>query len=344
MTPIGFKPKTVTKRLINQLPDRSKDVLVKRFGLGDTPEIMTLEAIGGEYGITRERVRQIENSALSKIRKSGALEEHEEVFTDLHGVVHSLGGVVAEEDLLSHLADKTDLQNHFYFLLVLGDPFYKEKGNNHLKHHWHVDKTLAERVKDALDKLRKKLSKDEILSEEEMLQRFRAHLDDVPEEHHSNEEILKRWLSISKAIGRNPLGEWGPATSPNINLKGVRDYAYLVIRQHGSPLHFTEVTKRIRELFDKKAHVATTHNELIKDERFVLVGRGLYALKDWGYMEGVVKDVIAQVLRDHGPLTREEVVEKVLRERYVKPNTIFVNLQNNQEFQRLDDGRYTVVA
>lgn len=97
-------------------------------------------------------------------------------------------------------------------------------------------------------------------------------------------------------------------------------------------------------MFDKKAHTATTHNELIKDDRFVLVGRGLYALSEWGYMTGVVKDVIAEILEKEGPLTKEEVVEKVLRERYVKNNTIVVNLQDSDLFDRDEEGRYFFVG
>jgi len=108
---------------------------------------------------------------------------------------------------------------------------------------------------------------------------------------------LEKWQQdyISKKLGKNPLGEWGHAVSPNIKTKGMRDYAFLVIRKHGSPIHFTQVAKNIEKLFNKKAHVATTHNELIKDKRFVLVGRGLYALTEWGYISGVVKEVIKKV-------------------------------------------------
>jgi hypothetical protein len=102
------------------------------------------------------------------------------------------------------------------------------------------------------------------------------------------------------------------------------------------------VAKSIEKLFGKKAHVATTHNELIKDPRFVLVGRGLYALAEWGYMSGVVKDVIRKVLENNGPLTREQVIAKVLKERYVKENTIIVNLQNPKFFKKNKEGQYSI--
>jgi len=153
---------------------------------------------------------------------------------------------------------------------------------------------------------------------------------------------VRRWLNLSKTIAKNPLGEWGLHTSPNIRAKGMRDYAFLVLRKHGSPIHFREVARSIEELFGRKAHVATTHNELIKDPRFILVGRGLYALAEWGYMSGVVKDVIRKVLEKIGPLAKEEIVSRVLKERYVKENTILVNLQNPKFFKKERDGRYSI--
>jgi hypothetical protein len=344
MSVLGFRPKHVTKKLIGELPDRAQDVIIKRFGLGPNAEIMTLEAIGSTYGITRERVRQIENHALNKIRQSEAIEALAPVFVELEALIESLGGVVPEEELLANVSNQPGVQNHVYLLLTLGDSFIRQKENQYFKHRWHVGRSQAEVVHDALQRLHKSFEKDELISDDEIIDRFLSHLetDKLKEGYHSNPDVLRRWLSLSKTVDRNPLGEWGLSASPNVRVKGMRDYAYLVIRQHGSPMHFTEVTKKIRELFGKKAHVATTHNELIKDERFVLVGRGLYALAEWGYMRGIVKDVIAQILAQHGPLTKEEVIERVLKERYVKPNTILVNLQDMDRFNRTEEGFYSV--
>jgi hypothetical protein len=175
-----------------------------------------------------------------------------------------------------------------------------------------------------------------------MIDRFLKELQEINDKHRNN-EILRRWLSISKSIGKNPLGEWGPATSPNVKTKGVRDFAYLAVKKHGSPLHFREVAALIEKMFKRAAHVATTHNELIKDSRFVLVGRGMYALREWGYTQGVVRDVIREALRKSGPMTKEQIIEKVLKERHVKPGTIIVNLQNQKYFKRGKDGRFSLV-
>lgn len=341
-TAINFKPKQVTKRLLSVLPVRAQDVINSRFGLGAEAKKMTLEAIGQKYGITRERVRQIENYAIGNIRKSEIFKKEKPTFDNLEKIIHELGGIVSEEGLLGHVAKDQSTQNHVSLLLVLGDSFEKEKEDEEFKHRWYVNAELSKRVHESLRKLYKGLSDDDLIPESEIVASFLEHVKDVSEQY-KNDEVVRRWLSMSKTIGKNPLGEWGKVSSPNIKAKGVRDYAFLVIRKHGSPIHFREVAKAIEKLFGKKAHVATTHNELIKDPRFVLVGRGLYALAEWGYISGVVKDVIRKILEKNGPLTKEEIIEKVMKERYVKENTIVVNLQNPRYFKKNKDGRYAPV-
>ena len=339
MATIQFKPKQTTKRLLSVLPDRARQVLVSRYGLGTKIEKMTLDSIGKVYGITRERVRQIENYALTNIRKSDAYKVEKAVFSELEELLHSLGGIVVEEDFLGHIANDKSLQNHIHFILVVSDSFKKRKEDEHFKHRWHVNEELAKNVEDSLKKLYTGLSDQDLLPESEMVNKFLDHLELVAEKY-KNQEIIKRWLSISKKVGKNAIGEWGMSSSANIKTKGMRDYAFLVIRKHGSPIHFKEVAEQIRQVFKKKAHIATTHNELIKDPRFVLVGRGLYALKEWGYMAGVVKDVIRNIIEKNGPMTREEIIQKVLKERYVKDNTIMVNLQNQKYFKRDKENKY----
>lgn len=337
---LSFKPKQVVKKLLSSLPDRAQDVVVGRFGLGANGEEMTLESIGKKYGITRERVRQIENYAINHIRKSDNYTKDQAPFDELKTVIRSMGSIISEEDLLEHLSADSGTKNFLHFMLVIGDQFNKIKEDEDFKHRWHIDKELADKIHLALKKLYEKLDDDEIVAESEIVSSFLDHLKDVSEEY-KKDEILTRWLSISKNIARNPLGEWGRSKSSNIKTKGVRDYAYLILRKHGSPIHFREVARLISEVFKKKAHVATTHNELIKDPRFVLVGRGLYALKEWGYSTGVVRDVIKEIIKKEGPMSKEQILEKVMKERYVKQNTVLVNLQNPKFFKKNKQGLYT---
>ncbi len=338
---IAFKPKMVVKRLLGVLPERARHVITSRYGLGENTTPVTLEAIGQEYGITRERVRQIENYALGTIRKSDQYTKESAVFEELQQVVAKMGVLVAEDDLLEHLNKDRSIQNHIHFLLVLGDAFTREKETDEFRHRWHINSDVADKVHNSLRRLYDALEDDELVEESTLIDAFLRELQELNQEY-KNEEVLKRWLNLSKSIGKNPLGEWGRAHSPNVRVKGMRDYAYLVIKRHGSPMHFREVAHAIADIFKRNAHEATCHNELIKDERFVLVGRGIYALKEWGYSAGPVREVITEMLRRQGPLTRDEVIDAVRKERYVKDNTIFINLQDAARFGRDTEGRYFI--
>jgi hypothetical protein len=343
MATLSFQPKKMAKKLLGTLKDRSHDVVVNRYGLSDKGDRNTLESIGQKYGITRERVRQIENAALNSIRKSDEFNELAHIFDELAEAMRSHGTVVAEEDFLTTIFEDEVLKNHLNFFLVLGDQFTRHKENEHFGARWTTDHRLVDSIHEALHDLYASLSLEDLLTEGEIVDRFLENLKEVNEEI-KGKEVARRWLGLSKKIAANPLNEWGRHDSKNVKTRGVKDYAFLVLRQHGSPLHFREVAKAIQETFDKKTHPATTHNELIKDDRFVLVGRGSYALSEWGYKPGVVKDVIKDIIKTSGPLTKEEIVDNVMKERFLKRNTILVNLQNPKYFTKLDDGRYDLAS
>ncbi len=342
-TSLSFKPKQSVKELLLALAPRSRDVITKRYGLGKNPNRMTLDAIGKAYNITRERVRQIENHAISSIRKSKNYSEEKSAFDEIEKLIHGMGGIIAEKDLLDHISKDKSTQSQLNFLLVVGQQFKIIKEDEDYKRRWFIDGSLAKNIQDSLKKLYENLGDDELISEQEMIKSFLKYVENISEEHRT-EEIAKRWLAISKKVSKNPLGEWGKTKSSNVSVKGMRDYAYLIMRKHGSPIHFKEVAKAITKVFNKKSHVATTHNELIKDPRFVLVGRGLYALSEWGYMSGVVRDVIKKIIEKYGPLTKKEVIDKVMKERYVKENTIVINLLDKKYFRKNKDGKYEIAS
>ena len=342
MSAISFKPKKVTKKITSHLQDRASDVIMNRFGLTSDGKKKTLEEIGKKYNITRERVRQVEDAALALIKKSNAYKGEQAVFEELKQLIHKLGSIVAEHELLSYISKDQTTQNHIHFFLVLGDAFKKYREDEHFHARWSVDDAMTDKVHDSLKKLYASLKDEDLVPETEMIKKFFDQMKDFAEQY-KNEEVARRWLSMSKSVAKNPLGEWGKASSPNIRTRGVKDYAFLVMRRHGSPMHFREVADAISKTFGKKTHYAPCHNELIKDSRFVLVGRGMYALAEWGYKTGIAREVIQDILRREGPLSKDEVVKKMMKERYFKKNTILVNLANPKYFKKNKSGLYTVV-
>lgn len=340
MPKLSFKPATTTKRLIQTLPERSKDVIVSRYALAGQQKPETLDAIGQRYGITRERVRQIENHAIKLIQESDAASKESGSFVALEKAIHDLGGILSEGTILKSLAGDAEAKNHLYFMLVVGEQFTHAKEDEHFGKRWFVDHDIAQAVEAALKEVHQKVRPSDVLTEDALVAHVMGCLSRVNAKHRNRDTIL-RWLELSQCLVRNPLNEWGRSTAPGIKVKNVADYAYLVLKKNGSPMHFREIAKSIQEHFGKKAHQATVHNELIKSDRFVLVGRGQYALTEWGYRPGPVATIIEHILNEHGPLTRDALVDRVKKERFVKTNTILVNLQN-AKFAKTKDGKYAL--
>ncbi len=339
---INFQPKKTTKKLLNPLNQRAREVISGRFGLGEAGEKKTLESIGRKYGITRERVRQIENFALKLIKKSEEYIQEQPVFDEVKSLMKDFGGVVHEEDFLTHIAKDKITQNHIHFYMVLGDEFTEFKEDESFNKRWSVDEMVAESVHNALSKLHTDITEEEMVAQDILLSQFLSQMDGLHDAYKSK-EVLRKYLELSKILGANQLGEWGLKSSPNIKTRGIKDFAYLVIRKSGRPMHFREVSKEILTQFKRKAHTATTHNELIRDPRFVLVGRGIYAIREWGHQGGVVRDVIKSVLEKNGkPMNKVEITTEVQKQRIVKDNTVLVNLQNPTYFVKHSDGTYTV--
>lgn len=338
MENVTFNPILVTKKLLNSLDDRPRRVLEERFGLSSDKN-RTLESIGREYNITRERVRQIESFALNKIRSSNEFSSFEDIFSELKKNIDARGSVVQEDIFLSSLFNKNKEVRHGYFLLVIGNDFKKIKGCSEFHNLWTTDIERAKEVRKAFGGFHKEIKNEILFSEKDVLDILKKYVAEVFQEK-IDKNILLPLLKVSRVVDSNVLGEWGLASSPYIKPRGMRDYAFLVMRKHGSPMHFSETAKSIRDTFKRSAHVQTVHNELIKGEHFVLVGRGLYALKDWGYEGGIVRNVIEGVLSKNPGLSKEEIIKMVLKERYVKENTILVNLQNKKYFKKDTQGKY----
>ena len=328
---------TIIESVLAGLNPKQKKVLVSRFGL-KTGRTATLQEIGNELGVTRERVRQIEASALKKISDIAKKEANSLVVAALSELKRS-HGVRRSDELIAALSEEIGSPaKHFaekvtFLFIAAGSPGY-QKENDETNAYWYADTEARDRYLDTVKKITaffRAAKKDDIIV-------HRKHLEAFPD------FASFSFLSIPKHFGTNVFGDFGLRAWAEITPKTVRDKAYLVLKKHGKPLHFEEIAKSIAKFgIDRKsAHVQTVHNELIKDKRFVLVGRGIYGLGEHGYEPGTVKEVIVKLLTKHGPLEPAEVVRLVNEQRILKQNTILLSLQNKRHFRKLPDGRYHV--
>jgi len=342
---------TSTKINLNQileeiflvLTTKEKEVVVKRFSLDNKPR-QTLERIGQHFSVTRERIRQIEKIALGKLRRT-VRNTRLNIVNDLSKeILKERGGVMVESKLVAEILNKItsaqDLDKYIIRLaLNINAELEKIEKNNSVHPYWKfkeidakdIDKILLTGVK--LLKKTKEVQDGQKLAQS-IKQELKGKVEATDIMVISSLEADKRIKKVADGFG---LMEWR-----HINPRSIRDKAYIVLKRATKPLHFVEIANKITEAgFDKK--VVTTqavHNELIRYDQFVLVGRGLYALKEWGYNDGTVSDVIEDLLRKKSPMTKQEIIEGVLKQRQVKKGTISLNLQKNPKFIRVGRAVY----
>jgi DNA-directed RNA polymerase delta subunit len=319
--------------------EREREIVSRRFGLFDRKE--TLEQIGELLGITRERVRQLEKSVITRLKQAaeqGELPHIADVQDLFLESLTSMGHVARVSELSSQVTKENTKfdQARVAFLAQLCPKLLVVNDDDHFHHSVavldkHDEKTLKGHVQQIIDTIKK-------IGEPKPIDHISKEVGLQDPKH--TEAIA----STSKHLATLN-GQWGLMKWPIVNPKNIRDKIYVILKQHGKHMHFNEIAAAIKDSDFKRKDVTTQaiHNELIKDKRFVLIGRGIYALKEWGYEKGTVADIITEVLKKAGePLHRDEIVKQVLKSRYVKETTILLNLQGKSQFKRVAKATYTL--
>lgn len=326
------------------LTSKEKDVIIKRFSLDNKPR-KTLESIGQQFSVTRERIRQIEKIALAKLRRTVQTTKLNFVNDIANKVISEHGGVLLERKLISEIlnviksSDDVDA-NIIKLALNINSTIEIAEKTNFYNPFWRykeIDIGTISSIIEAGIKILKK--KGEVLSDSKLIIQIRQQLGDIIKDY--SDPMIISCLEVDKRLKKIPEG-FGLMAWRHINPRSIRDKAYIVLKKEKNPLHFVEIANKIMEAgFDKK--VVTTqavHNELIRYDQFVLVGRGLYTLKEFGFEKGTVADVIESLLKTKSPMTKQEIIEGVLKQRQVKKGTISLNLQKNPQFVRVGRAVY----
>ncbi|MCX6744889.1 MAG: hypothetical protein NTX82_05175 [Candidatus Parcubacteria bacterium] len=341
--------------LLANLPNREREVLQRRNALGEINEAHTLEQIGNDFNITRERIRQIEREGLKKLKGLDYQKLKlpiDDLETQVADNLKYYGGLMSEDHLKDKLLkeEKEEEERALDFILAnfLNGKFARVEAQDDYQILWKMDSVdlaetlvIAKALKDLIE------NHGQPIHMEDLMDKFKYHnlYQRVEQLEAENQAIIEALLRINKHVKSNILKQWGLAIWNTIRPKRMTDKAYLIMLREKKPLHFAEVADLINQAnFDrKKACPATVHNELILDDKYVLVGRGIYALKEWGFQAGTVADIISQILQQNGPQEKQDLMEKVLKQRMVQKTTIILALMDKNKFNRLEDGRYTLV-
>jgi hypothetical protein len=323
--------------------EREREIVSRRFGLFDRKE--TLEQIGELLGITRERVRQLEKSVVNRLKSAaeqGSVPRIPDIQAEFSRHLHGLGEIARVSTLTEKVgSDVSKLQQaRIAFLAQLCPELVVINEDDHYHHAVGIkatrdDAAVKADVTKLIDTI-KKLGQPATIEEVATAAGISTNAGDVKQ--------AESLASISKHLATLN-GRWGLIKWPMVNPKNIRDKIFVILKEHGKHMHFNEIASAIKDSEFKRKDVTTQaiHNELIKDKRFVLIGRGIYALKEWGYEKGTVSDIISDVLKQEGgPLHRDEIVKRVLKSRYVKETTILLNLQGKSQFKRVAKATYAL--
>jgi len=326
------KINNLIKFCLTDLPGRQKEVVEGRYGLNGAAAL-TLAELGDRYGLTRERVRQIESIALKAIAAKTKSADFSNFLKNVSVVLRGAGGIKREDFLMEEVGGAS-LTNKVKFLLEVSGQIGRSGESNSLYPFWYLGEGDRKKAESFINNLVKSSNRDN----------FAAGFSAAAKQAGISEAVARSYASVSKKIALNVYGDLGLSEWEEINPKTSRDWAYLVLRKEKKPMHFTELAEAITRLRNKPTHAPTVHNELIKDDKFVLVGKGTYTLQEFGVNPGTARELIVHYLQKHGPLKANDVVKMVLQERIFKENTVLINLQNRKHFKRLEDGRYTTLA
>ena len=319
--------------------EREREIIGRRFGLFDRKE--TLEQIGEMLGITRERVRQLEKSVITRLRaaaEQGTLPHVADFQAKLTGLLRDSGDVARVSALTGQLSDQPtrEEQARVAFLSQLAPELAVVQEDDNFFY--------SVGIKSANDEKALKASVAKLIETIKQIGEPKSIESIAKAASISDQKHAAALASTSKQLATLN-GRWGLVKWPMVNPKNIRDKIYVILKENGKHMHFNEIASAIKDSDFKRKDVTTQaiHNELIKDKRFVLIGRGIYALKEWGYEKGTVADIISEVLREAGePLHRDEIVKRVLKSRFVKETTILLNLQGKSQFKRVAKATYAL--
>ena len=320
--------------------DREKEIMSRRFGLSGNKE--TLEQIGDMLSITRERVRQLEKAILIRLRISAEDNKIPELMHAEKIIVRNLtemGRIAKISDLAEKIFGEKVSDKERQELAFIGEISANltiiEESDKYYNSIGIADYGNEKEVKAKVDEIVTLIKKN----------KAPMSLDELDNNtNYEHPDHIKAIASISKLLATLN-GLWGLAKWPTVNPKNIRDKIYVVLEEKREPMHFEEIAEAIKksDFRRKNVTIQAIHNELIKDSRFVLIGRGIYALDSWGYKRGTVSETISDILKQaKKPLTREQIVKKVLATRKVKETTILLNLQNKKLFKKVDKNSYTI--
>lgn len=331
------KVQELVNSLLIVLSEKEKFIIENRFSLNENPRL-TLESIGKKYSVTRERIRQIEKNALKKLERNVNNTSLNDVTALALEIIQEKGGIVEEDEMILEILRRSPNPeiidvNSLKLTVDLEKEIVHVHNTIQFKPYWKLKQKSNENVRKVCEASYRELNERGKIIESDKL------ADQILKKLKLNETIpfAISCLDLDRRIKVLEGGMVGLTGWRSINPKTLRDKIYYVLKSSKKPLHYIEIANKIStlKLDNKSINTQAVHNELIRHSGFVLIGRGIYALQEWGYNEGTVSDVITEILKEKCEMKRDEIIAEVLKRRQVKKITIQLNLKNKPQFERV---------
>ena len=333
------KISSIFSTILNSLSDKEKNVIERRVWLFSQKE--TLQSIWNSFfpNITRERVRQIEDSWIKKIWRIikasllANIQETAKNFIEIHW------WIISKEKLNNILIKELNLEKNINasileIIVQSTDWIIKSKQRFGCKIYFILDKINKKNIDFVHNEALKILKKKKDVLVKTVL--YEIIISNIQQKAKVSIIFIDSVLELFEDLvfwEENLIGleKW-----KILNPKTLKDKSIYVMKKIKIPMHFVDISNKITELLGDSIKVNTIHNELIRNNEFVLIGRWIYALKEWGFVPWTVLDVIVWVLsKKWEPMTTENIIKSVLKTRKVRETTIYMNLQNKKVIKRV---------
>jgi hypothetical protein len=233
LTPSAVR--SAAAELLGILDERSRRIITRRFGL-DGRDGKTLHAIGAEEGVTRERIRQIEQSALKMFRAARTSDEADssragkKTSDALQELLESLGGVAREPVLWAvlRLQDPKDRAAILFLLESLPDVKEVPESDLLFRHFRREGSANSDAVLTHAKALL--VSASRLLDDGKFFAGVSARVG-----MSLSDPALRSVLSLSREIVQTPFGEWGLRGWAEATPRGDGDKANIVLKRAKRP-------------------------------------------------------------------------------------------------------------
>jgi hypothetical protein len=325
---------------------RARDIIEFRYGL-KTGNKTTLQEAADHFGITRERIRQIEYQGISSLKSQLTTTGPSPLFEKMKECIDNHGGLISKPRLMDELG--TSFLNTGFTIEGIIELVTKifdgdiSQGQNDLKIKYlsSLDGWTTNSYDLALIELAENRILEILSASPSPIQFTELYLTLVCtdglltlDENLAHSVVL--CMSDTQHIHRQLDGSWCIYRKEHRN-----DRILSVLRQIGQPAHFTEIAERYNQMYlDRPRSAHNVHAVLGHGEEFVRIGRGKYGLAEWGmHDDGNVANAVRRVLAARqGPMLLADIVDEVLKTWDVQKSAVIAAIDNDARFSKTEDG------